>query len=916
MEKNLINEKIKTFEAELLEQKTNGSLTLAFVFDFVSYLIENKSYDYLIEVLEKLINDEVFKNRNDNLKLIDKLVSILLKTEDFTKLNSLLDYRLSYLSNESDLIMQKFYKAVCYEGLALYEESIETLLSIKDNISSKNLVNKYLKLSMIYLKVSDYDNAQKYYNHALKFDKLASNPTFLLAKSDLLNAKGDYLNALKAYEEYFIKTKNHYRYIDRFINLNIALNNLADAYSFFSRHRDIMNKVLSKHSRLQFYKAGLRLVKKLNKTEDIAILSEKIEELETSFKPFNNIYEFYNQFIRDNYHKTFIKKRDIILNLFNYLERLELYEKMVYVNLDNDQINIKHYTKGLLLEKTLETKYLTDSVYEELKGFNQRGVYDLTEDHQKLKDPFITTKTKYIFTYKLDEFAFLVFYIKDLDYLFVKKSFELAGLILQKLINDFKLHHETNQKLKNLINMVNEEGFGFVLLKNNIMYLLNDTAKSLLNCESDYLNFNDFQMMLQKNIYLDELIKTSEIDLKLLSNDLSINVKVLQDEMNIYLLMKENKTLTGTKAKTIENLNGLPISNDLTLALINLRNYHEYLKGYNYQKYLDFLSEIKTAIKNVSASYFYDFYFEGMDNIYLLLETKDKRTINRILEAIILKYNQDIDIRAAFLYVKTEINEDNLYDLKYLVALTSDEYKILQDNKGFRTNKEIFRTISLNVKKILSDKNIKLAYKPVVNWENNEANFLYVDVLNRILLGNIQSLKKVLWANNLESEWDELLINQLNKDIRIANFNSKFFVEVSLASLSDRNMFNKLGKKLNNKGLKNSEIIYVVDFFDYMKNRDSISISKSNLAFKNVVKELKFSQINIINDASYAFIDSEVVNFEYFDLVLHTLKSYDLRVIYDHGKTNLTKSFLKDNSIQLVMGEAYGKYESLKKINN
>jgi hypothetical protein len=141
-------------------------------------------------------------------------------------------------------------------------------------------------------------------------------------------------------------------------------------------------------------------------------------------------------------------------------------------------------------------------------------------------------------------------------------------------------------------------------------------------------------------------------------------------------------------------------------------------------------------------------------------------------------------------------------------------------------------------------------------------------------------------------------------------------VEVSLASLSDRNMFNKLGKKLNNKGLKNSEIIYVVDFFDYMKNRDSISISKSNLAFKNVVKELKFSQINIINDASYAFIDSEVVNFEYFDLVLHTLKSYDLRVIYDHGKTNLTKSFLKDNSIQLVMGEAYGKYESLKKINN
>jgi hypothetical protein len=48
-----------------------------------------------------------------------------------------------------------------------------------------------------------------------------------------------------------------------------------------------------------------------------------------------------------------------------------------------------------------------------------------------------------------------------------------------------------------------------------------------------------------------------------------------------------------------------------------------------------------------------------------------------------------------------------------------------------------------------------------------------------------------------------------------------------------------------------------------------------------------------------------------FDLI----KGLNLEIIYDHGKTDLTKSFLKDNDIKLVMGEAYGKYDSLKQIN-
>lgn len=914
MEKNQVKDKIKEYKEQLSKEIKDGSLSLGYVFEFVNFLIENKCYDLLVASLEELINAEVFTKRNENLKLIDKLVSVLLKTEDFVKLNRLLDYRSSYLTNESDLIMQKFYKAVCYEGLKLYEESIETLLSIKDNISSKNLVNKYLKLSMIYLKISDYDNAKKYYDHALKFDKKAHNPTFLLAKSDLLEAKGDYMNALKAYEEYFIKTKNHYRYLDRFINLNMALNNLADAYSFYTRHLDIMNKVLSKHSRLQFYKASLKLVKKLDKREDIATLSTKIEELEASFEPFNNIYEFYYQFIRDNYSKRFVKKRDIIHNLFDYLNRSGLYEKMVYVNLDNDEIRIHHYTKGLLLDKILEATYSEKGVFADLKQFNQKEVYELDFAVQETNHPFITAKSKYIFTYRLEKFDYLVFYVKDSDYLLVKKSFELAGLILEKLINDFVNHKETYQKLKNLLDLVNQQRLGFILLKNNVLYLLNETAKKLLDYEWDYLNFEDFQAMLDKHIYIDELIKMEEVNLRLSNNKKPLNLKIQKDEMNIYLLVSENEDLIGKRAKTIENLNGLLIENDMTLALINLRDYHKFLKGYSYQKYLNFMNEIKNHIKTCSGSYFYDLYYEGMDNLYLLINTKDKRTINRILKEISDKYVQDLDARAAFLYVKTEINEDNLYDLKYLVALTNDEYRILQDNKGFRTNKEIFRTISINVKKILNEKNIKLAYKPVVNWEINQANYIYVDVLNRVLLGNIASLKKVLWSNNLESQWDELLINQLNKDIRLANFNSKFFIEVSLMSLVDKNNFSKIMKKLVNKGLKNSEVIYMVDFVEYQKYRDLVPVNKANLAFYNVFKDLKFSQMSILSDVGFIFINSEEAGLDHFNLVLEHVNNYDVKVIYNHGKSNLTKSFLKENAISLVMGEAYGQYDNLRNL--
>ena len=169
----------KVYEKCLLASKSNSSLYVEVVLEYINFLTINKAYDKIVKLLERALSERVVQEQASRLKLTEKLVTTLLKLEDFDRLLPVLKTRKSLIVKDNDILMQKFYEAVCFEGLDENKKAIAALLSIKDNISNQNLVNKYLKLSMLTLKDNDYEKAQEYYNLAVFYDKQKKNPTFL-----------------------------------------------------------------------------------------------------------------------------------------------------------------------------------------------------------------------------------------------------------------------------------------------------------------------------------------------------------------------------------------------------------------------------------------------------------------------------------------------------------------------------------------------------------------------------------------------------------------------------------------------------------------------------------------------------------------------------------------------------------------
>ncbi|MDT8336872.1 MAG: hypothetical protein RQ856_03480 [Candidatus Izemoplasmatales bacterium] len=902
------------YEKFLLENQTNSFLYLTCLFDYVNFLTVKKDYESIIKVLEKPLQDNFIQNKNDRLEIVNKLINVLLKVEDFAKLKTALVNREDLITKESDLLMQKFFYAVCYEGLNENFKAIKVLESIIDNISNRNLVNKYLKLSMLYLKVNDYDLAKKFYNIALNYDKVKKNPTFLLAECDLLYQEKNFLKALEVYQDYFIKTNNKYRYLDRYINIQIELNQLAEAYDFYQKHLGIMKRVLSKQSRLKFYQAAVKLMKRLKNQKELAKLEGLILGIQDSLTPLNNLFDYMLNFLTNNYDKQFLRKREIIHALFKEVNQTRLFSKLVYVKLEDGIVKIKHFTKGLLLEKELDLS-VGNNVYRDLLKSEGLSLYDETMLKDFKEDPFLKESDKYIMVKEIFEFEYFVFYSKGNDFYNVLKCFELNAIVARKLITDYDNHGFNLKLLKNLMDIFDQEEYGLFLLKENNLHLLNKTAKSLLSSDKDYLSMEDFQGRLIKNIYVDELILNNSITLKYQADDIvSIDFQIFKDDLDIYLLgRKEKKKIITRKYHDYRYLLDEVIGEDNSIILFNLRNYQDFMKDYSYMRYDNLMNTIYEVVRVSARNYYQNLYLEGMDNLYLILKTKDKRIIKRIYEDVFKATIKDVDIRASLVYLKNRVAKSDLEDLKYLNALTSTEIRFLQDNKNYRTNREVARTILENVNKILEEINIKLSYQLIVNWQTNKYRLIYVDVLNRILLGNKDSLVRVIKANNLETRWDDLIVSTLVKEVRLANYKGKFLVDLNVKTLDNQVEMQKIVKRLSNKSFNRSEVVYVLDYQEFVE-KDILELNHLKIGFKNVLANFKLKDLEVLNLAEYVILDAEEVELKACDYLLQALRELEIKIIYNHKKTSLTKSFLETKQFTLVMGEAYNKYDSLKQV--
>jgi hypothetical protein len=904
----------KVYEKCLLASKTNSSLYVEVVLEYVNFLTINKAYDKIVKLLEKALSERVVQEQALRLKLTEKLVTTLLKLEDFSRLLPVLKTRKSLIVKDSDILMQKFYEAVCFEGLEENKKAIEALLSIKDNISNQNLVNKYLKLSMLTLKDNDYEKAQEYYNLAVFYDKQKKNPTFLLAECDLLMYKKAYIKALAVYEDYYIKTKNKYRYLDRYIQIQIALKAYGEAYDFYLKHKPIMLKVLSKQSRIVFYEATIKLLKLLNKTDELAEIVKLQEQILYEDKDYVQFEDFIIDFIDNNYQKVFVKEREIIHSLFKAIDKSGLFSKLVMVRLDGGKLNAWHYSSGLLLEKELSAQ--ETNVYKDIANLEYKPVYDKKDVSLFNQDKFMSPDCKYVFVNEIYDFNYFVFYLDNNEYYNARKFFELCVSLTRKLLNDFDLQKFNQSLVKNLLTWLNQDEKGILLIKDNQIRIFNAAAKELLEIDKDVISIEDFQARLVKNIYLDELLSLNDTIIKYQGSTLKkLKLNIFKEDLKLYLIIEEVKEETEKKHDFgIKDLLGKEVKNDSSLVLFNLRNYHDLIKDYSMVIYDELIQELTQTIKTSSRNYFLELYADGMDSIYLLIETKDKRILKRVVDEAKALVSNRIDMRVASINLKDIIAAEDLESLKYLVSLTKNDIWYLADSKMFRRNREVAKTIYENLKKVLAERKLKLAFKPVVVWEERTLQYLYLDLVEKSILGDKESLVRVVNANKKEIEWDDLISDILVKDTRLMNVKSRFIMDISIKTLTEKNALSKIKKRFNSKSFNNSSCYFTIDYQEYLLSMKQVE-NTENIYLRNLVENLLIKDINILKNFRGVIITASEIEKSDFGHLFDLIKGLNLEIIYDHGKTDLTKSFLKDNDIKLVMGEAYGKYDSLKQIN-
>ena len=906
-------EEYKYYEEMLSNQKNDTSLYMTTLFEYINLLTIDKEYDLLINVLEKPLEDTFISSKENRLVIVNKLVEILLKTEDYVKLKGVLETRKDLISKDSELLMQKFYLAVCFEGLDEIDNAITTLESIRDDISSKNIVNKYLKLSMLVLKNNDLDLAKKYYSKAIKFDTSKNNTTFLLAEVDLLMAEKNYLKALEVYQDFFIKTKNKYRYLDRYIYLQIALNNLSDAYAFYQKYYDVIKRVLSKESRFRFYQASIKLMSKLRKFDELANLEKLLVDLFVSKTPFTNSYDYILNVLDSSINQKFLKIRDIIHFVFKKMDNTSFFSKIVYTKLDSGKANLLHFSKSLLLEKTLDIDVRKNNIFSNLINQNYKEIYDKDDFSIFEDDLFLRENDSYIFVKEIENFSYLVCYVAKDDFYNIKKFFDISCLILKKLINDLYNHGKNDKLLKNILSMYSTEETGVFLIRNNQIELLNEYSKVLLSESRNFVSFEDFQNHLIKNIYIDELVKKDNIILKYQKEDIiEINFSILTDDLDIYLfgrLFKKKENVN--KYRRFDDLVNFGFNFDGSILMFNLRNYHDFMKDYSYNRYDNFYEKIYGIFRESSRSHFHSAYKEGMDNFYLVLKTKDKRVLKRINDDVLDFSKLEADIRISGVNFNQTLDFESIADLKYLNSLTTSSNRVLFESANYRTNREVARTILINLENIILEKNLKLCYKLICDWKTNKFHYIYVDLLDKVLLGNKDSLNRVIKANNLEAKWDDIVSLTLIKDVRNYNRSSVFFMDVSCKTILDKKTFSKIIGRKNTKSFSGSSIVYILDYVDYLNYKKQLDLNIT-FGFKNVFDNLKLSDIEDLDKAEFLIVNNSELNNKNFSYFYEIISKKDIKLIYDHESYDLSRSFLVDNHINYVMGEAYPKLKSLK----
>ena len=846
----LNEEKLKNAEELLKNIKSNGNAYEIYksLLSLLKLYEDDNDFNKIPDLVDEYI--QLFNYPKERLTLLNYKITALLKLEDYNELLKTLDQKseielLSTVERANIL----FYKSIAFEALYEYDLAIKALESIDDNISRYSLVNKYLKLAILYLKVNKPKNAEEAYKYALRLDPSHKNDMYTLVESDLYYASGKYIDALSSFQEFFLKSPNKYKYLDRYILINVKLNRIDDAYNFYKAYLNKTQLRLSKGNKYSFFKAAQVLFKEMNKAKELDEVNAVLEEIKPEYfkKEEKETEKIIEQIIKSmSAPLTIYDKRKNIVNKFLKSINNILGDYALYIEYDKDYYLYHKFNNTQMREVQIKVIDVYNKNLVDYFEFDNDKELDIIYDHNLDE---ITGRFKaYLIKNEYKTYGYLLFSYKE-KYDFVYSI--LRDAILETFIK-LDIMTKNNDNLLSFTKIIEKENRGFIAFRGDSVEFLSSSAKNLFKEKNYCIKLRDFMSHFLKPLYIDELIKEDSVTLDAIVDDnkLKIEFKLYYDGVVLYAIIKEVKEELEEK----EMKESFYYSSDSGFLNINSlkeeiesRNDSYAIIGFKADLIEDIdsitirenkLLELSKQMKKISPSS--RIYYLGENHFLYLLYITDKRTLesiyNRTIESFkyLYKYSYSLREIKPSGFISKALKNKKYNEVKDLIEY-GFYYSISRGKLLFLDNDEkrdyaLFKTYESEILRNIKENSFNLHYYPIINEKTRKIQMFMPENIYPYNL-DYSTYKKIVEKNNLESKSDMNMIEKLLIDVKEFNPNLRYLIKIEKESISNPNFIKKFSSIYKDSKLDGKIVFYV----DNIQNEDFIkgvnSLKKMGIDF-------------------------------------------------------------------------------------
>ena len=902
--KESFDEQAMSFMEKLEEAKNKGnkealSNSLLLALDF---FLNHSEYKTLLSLIDEFYDDS-FK-KETKIEILTYKSTAFIRLEDYNgALDVLKEKENLGLEDRNDIANTRFYESIAYEALDEIELAIDALERLEDNIKRRMLINKYLKLALLYNQVGRLDKARDAYRYASQVDNNRMNDMFPLVESDLYYSSGKYFEALDSFQTFFMRSSNKYKYLDRYIDIEIKLNNLGDAYNFYKKFKDKDGIRLSKQNRYRFYKSASKLLELLGKNDELLELKAEMENTKPVYhlKAEREKDELIGSIV--SYQSRPLSKYDsnknVVFHFFKLLENVKE-GKLFYIEKVESNFVISEYLKTRMRDVKIA-----------LEDAKEKGLIDyltLREDKELFEFPDYSLnliKSHYLAISLNDEyndFGFIVIEgVLDKGVLNVFKNALFSTLVRLDAIK------KSSESKDLLYKSLDSMEIGFIEYMGDMIVLHNDVAKKLLKTKSETVTFDYFNQASESENMFSSSFKDGKSRVERFKfDDSSILLEftpVLVDGI-VYAYVKDVSDTYPKEAEKSEFLNRSSLSfynSNFLKKRVEELNESYLLIGLDIEiiENGDSMDKRNTKLDGLyrylsQASPKNELFYLGENHFLILSLNTDRRVIESTFKRIVdgekqlYKYTQSLREKTITGFASKSLKGKSFDEIKDVIEYGFRHSKergkfLILDNEEKREY-ALYKTYETEIINRLKTEKLSPEYIPVLDSENRIHYFF--SKFNLPYEIPYVSFEEILTKNNLESKSDQVMVEKVFTEMMIYSPITKFIIPIHPETIYNDNFIKRVSilfkkSKIENRVIFEVENIQTEKYFKALKSLKNAGIKLSttftslsdlkdssifNIIFinlsgeDNLVKSLSLSLSNTLGCETVCFSDEPQEN--------------------------------------------------------